>query len=526
MSRRLTLSLTAFAVFAIGALPVLAMLSNSLLIDGRLDLSAWRGVLASAHQWQLMGNSLRLAALVTIACTAVGVPLGVLLGKTDLPLRRPLALLFSVPLLIPPYIVAVAWSDLLGRDGLLARILGLAMTRADHWLFALPGAAWVLFCVLLPIPMLLTMVFLRTIDPELEQAGRLLTSWRGVLLGISLPLIRPGLALAAMLVFLLAFGEFSVPNFLRVAVFPVESFTQFAAFYDFRAATATALPMAGVTLLLLLVEARFLRDRTARIRPASETGRMPRVSLGRLRRPLFALAAGGALLLVVAPFLVLLIQARGGWSDALRHLGGSLWRSLAYAGIGATLLTLLGFLAGYLIQTRALPVWRALDSLTLFLFALPGTVVGIGLIALWNHPRTQLVYATPAIVILGYLARYMVLTSRVTVSQLEQIPASMEEAARIAGASWPRRLLSIVLPLARRGLLAAWLIAFIFCLRDTDIGMLVYPPGQDTLPVRIFTLMANGAPSMIASLCLLMIATTLLPTGLLWLFLERGMGRR
>ena len=65
--------------------------------------------------------------------------------------------------------------------------------------------------------------------------------------------------------------------------------------------------------------------------------------------------------------------------------------------------------------------------------------------------------------------------------------------------------------LAKRGLIGAWIIAYIFCLRDLGITLVVYPPGFDTLPVRILTLMANGTPSLIAALCVILIAVTLLP---------------
>jgi iron(III) transport system permease protein len=181
------------------------------------------------------------------------------------------------------------------------------------------------------------------------------------------------------------------------------------------------------------------------------------------------------------------------------------------AAVGATALTVLGFFVGYLIHTRALPVWRAVDGGTVLLFALPGTVIGVGLIALWNRPATNFIYGTPLMILLGYLAQYTALTGRVTVAGLTLVPASMEEAAAMAGAGWLRRLGGIVLPLVKRPLLAGWLLAYIFCLRDTGITMLVYPPGYDTLPVRIFTLMANGAPNLIAAACVLMIATTVLP---------------
>ena len=87
-------------------------------------------------------------------------------------------------------------------------------------------------------------------------------------------------------------------------------------------------------------------------------------------------------------------------------------------------------------------------------------------------------------------------------------------------------LREIVAPLAGRGLIAAWLIGYVFSLRDIAISIVVYPPGSDTLPIRILTLMANGAPSLIAALCIILIAITLLPLGVAGLWLKVGTKRR
>jgi len=94
-------------------------------------------------------------------------------------------------------------------------------------LFGLPGCVLVLTTVFMPVAMLLTMSYLRTADPRLEEAGRLVARWPRVLCGITLPMIRPGLVWAALLIFLLAVGEVSVPMYLRYDVFPVEILTQF-----------------------------------------------------------------------------------------------------------------------------------------------------------------------------------------------------------------------------------------------------------------------------------------------------------
>ncbi len=519
MQRRIFLAVIVALLVVVGLAPVLSMLARSLFVDGRLSLAAYRGLLASPRQWTLMAHSAALACLVTALAVGIGVPLGILFGKTDLPLRRLFTALFVVPLLVPPYIVAVSWVDLLGRDGLAAGLLGAgAAAGTARLLEGLPGCTAVLFSVFLPVPMLLTMVFLRSVDPRLEEAGRLVSGWWGVMRGITMPLVLPGVLLAGLLVFLLTLGEFTVASFLRYPVFAVESFTQFSAFYDFQAATAAAVPLAGVTLLVLLVEARFLRDRTYRVPPAAGGDGGLRIGLGAGRPWISAAVAALGIVLVAVPVLALLVQAGGvdAYAEALRRAGASLVRSLLYAAAGATLLTVVGFFTGYLVQGRVLACWRSVDSLTVFLFALPGTVIGIGLIGLWNRPWSNLVYGTPLIVLLGYLAKYTALTSRISVSQLARVPASMEEAAQVAGAGWFRRMAWIVAPLARRGLAAGWVVGYIFSLRDTGITMMVYPPGHETLPVRIFTLMANGSPRLIAALCVVTVVAALLPASLFW----------
>jgi iron(III) transport system permease protein len=144
---------------------------------------------------------------------------------------------------------------------------------------------------------------------------------------------------------------------------------------------------------------------------------------------------------------------------------------------------------------------------------------------LWNTPMTNFVYHTPAIIVLGYLAQYAVIPARMTSAVLARIPPSLEQAAQLGGASWFTTVRQIVVPLASRGLSAVWIVSYVFCLRDLGISIVVYPPGSDTLPVRIMTLMANGAPSLIAALCVILIAVTLLPLAALAFWSARSVQR-
>jgi iron(III) transport system permease protein len=524
MPRRTFLTAVVLLLSIIGLAPICVMFYRSVIIQGRFSLALYRSLLDSGRQWTLLGNSLAVAAVTAVLSAAVGVPLGVLFGRTDLPLRRTLAVLFSVPFLIPPYIVAVAWADSLAPSGILSRLIGpSAAHAAAGLLFSLPGCVAILFSTLLPVVMLLTMAYLRTVNPRLEEAGRLSTGPGGVLRRITLPLIWPGILLATTLVFLLALGEFGVPTYLRVAVYPAESFAQFSAFFDFGTATIAAIPLALMAVVVLGIEWLILPERTHQLRPAAADGMdLPHVRLAGWRYPLAAAVALLSLLVVVMPLGALLARSASSsaYREAWLHAGESLVRSMAYAAVGASALSLVGFFIGYIVQNKALPGWRLVDWFIVLLFALPGTVIATGMIALWNHPMTNLIYATPAIIVVGYVAQYTALTGRITTSVLSQIPPSMEEAAQVAGGRWFRRIGLIVAPMARRGLAAGWLVGYIFCLRDTGITMMLYPPGSDTLPVRIFTLMANGSAEMIAAACVLMILATLVPLWLVGLVLH------
>jgi iron(III) transport system permease protein len=264
-------------------------------------------------------------------------------------------------------------------------------------------------------------------------------------------------------------------------------------------------------------------EKTYQPRPANGEGHLI-IELGGLRLPLLAIVGLLFTMAIAMPMLVLFAGSASVqiYAQALAKAGDSLVRSLVFSAIGASILTVLGFFLGYLVYTKTFRFWRGVDTLSIFLFALPGTVIGIGLVSLWNRPSTNFIYQTFAIVILGYIAQYSALTSRITVAALAQIPPSMEEAAQSAGAGWFRRVILIVAPLAKRALIGAWLAGFIFCLRDTSISMLVYPPGSDTFTVRTFTLMANNPVQLIAALCAILILATLLPLGMIAIFLKKG----
>src|SRR5205807_10658281 len=339
-----------------------------------------------------------------------------------------------------------------------------------------------------------------------------------------LPLSAPGIVFSLVLVFLLAMGELSVPSFLRYPVLPALSFTQFSASYNFGAATAAAVPLAVIAFVGVLVESAFLRDRDYRFQ---STGQTLFISLQHSKNPLAALMATFCFALVILPLSALFADAfsLAAIHEAMQRAGASAVRSVMYSAVAASILMALGFLLGDVMRSRPREQ-RILNFLTLALFAIPGTVLSIGLVRLWNTPSTWFIYATPALLILGYTAQYCAVTTRLSLAGLMLIPISLDEAGRLSGATWVRRLFRISIPLSARTLVCAWLAAYILCLRDVPIALMTAPPGADPLSARILTLMANGAPAMIASLCLIMAIASLIPLAILARVIpSRGMAR-
>lgn len=149
----------------------------------------------------------------------------------------------------------------------------------------------------------------------------------------------------------------------------------------------------------------------------------------------------------------------------------------------------------------------------------------VGLISVWNRPATNVVYSTMVILVLGLVARYAVLGVRTLGAVLSRSSAHYEEAAACAGSGYLRRLSRIIVPMHARGIVGAWLVALVFCLRDLDTVVVFYPPGLEPLVVRIFTLEANGPEEVVAALSIfhaLLTALVLLAGGLLFRWRPRG----
>ena len=486
------------AVYAVAAALPLVHLVVSFAADAGRSLA----LLASPRPWELLSRSLGIAGATTALALAAGIPLGFSLGRLAIPGRRGLLALHTFVFFLPPFVPALGWFHVFGRSG----YLGGPATSA--LLFGAGGVVFVLGLAFVPVVTALVALAVSRLDPSLEEAALLVASpWR-MFRRISLPLALPAVFLAAFIVFALTLSELGVPMFLRVDVFPAAVFARLGGI-DFAPAEAVALslPLCGILVMILFAERRLGARRAIATLGVRHPGRRPL----RIRRGHAAVTAATWIvaLLPLLPLLALVPRAIGGASlqSILTWAGHAPVNSVICAALAASLGLVIAIVAGHG-AARGQAASLALDAATLVGFMLPAAVLGLGLIATWNRPATQPIYASSTIVVVAFVARYAAVALRVAATTFSQIPGLLEQAAQSAGASYVRRLLRIVAPLNRRGLGAAWIGMFVFCLRDLETAVLLYPPGGETLTVRIFTLEANGPPAVVAGLALLQVLLT------------------
>lgn len=501
--KRLVLALLTLFFIVVAILPVLRVVGQSILQNGTLQIDAYVSLFAK-RTWPLLLKSVFIASSVAMLATTLGLGISFILIKSPIPYKNIFQVLLLLPLFLPAYITTVAWVDVFLFLGLNTAVIYSAGT-----------VIFVLTILFTPISILIFSLSLANINPNQEAAAFLLVPYAKVFFRIVFPLIRPAVLSSLLLIFVLAVSEFTVPAFLSMPVLVTDIFTQFAAFYDYPTAIIQSSLLILLCLLGLLVEHKLTAGKifltvSGRNQP---TQRMLAVEAKWL---MFGLVAAYLVCSTFIPLSLLIHQSFArGTSDffkAFNLLQAEMVQSFLFAAAGAGIITLVGFGFSYLKNNQS---YLGIDFMLLGAFCIPSVVAGIALISYYNTPFFNFIYASPAIIIIAYVMRYVFVAERIIQNRLLQLPESLEQAARIHGAGTWTYLRRILLPLSAQALFGAFIISFIFCLSELGTTIMVYPPGTSLLPIKIFTLMANAPQSLISSLCLVTLIFTGIVLGIL-----------
>ncbi|MRS88976.1 ABC transporter permease subunit [Enterobacteriaceae bacterium RIT714] len=469
---------------------------------------------AEPHLPAMLGGTLQIAFGVALVSALIGFPLGVARGLLTLPLPRLWDLLFLIPFLTPPYIAALSWMLVLQTNGYLQQLTGISL---NDLLFSKTGIVLVMALNIFPVVYFAVSRSLLASGQRLALVARVHGASAGrAFWHITLPMLSPALAAGMLLAFTLAIEEFGVPAALGTRAGVVMLTTDIE-----KKLADWPIDLSGASMLSVLLVAIALcawgvqKKLTGHHDVTSITGKptenmganaggwtfpvvagmaltgfvaviLPGASMA-LSGVLGTLSAGVTLENVTLSHYAALFSQQG---DALSALGTSL--SLA---LGAACVTgLLGLLASWLVVVQKIKGRAWIDALSLMPAALPGVVVGVGLILLWNRPFWWVSpYNTWAILLLSYCCLLLPWPVRYIGSALRQLGGNLEPAARVHGASALQALRYIVLPLVSPAMLAAMLMVFAIASRELVTSLLLAPAGTQTVSVFIWRQFEQGS---------------------------------
>jgi iron(III) transport system permease protein len=458
-------------------------------------------------------NSLWTGGAVAVLAVTAGTVAALLTERSALPGRRWLRAGLLVPLLVPPFVAAFGWARAFGPRGLADQLLGIELPG----LYGPMGIVVVLTVAATPLAYLIVAGALASrVEPDLERAARASgATWFAALRTVTLPLLRPALLSALVVVFVFAINAFGVPAVLGTpagfTTITTRLYQDLALSAD-PAAFVRATTMAAALVIIALVvvgsaDALFVGRGDART--ALPAGSEP--SGG---RRVVTLVLGGVIVVatvvpLVALVLAALTRATGldpvpanwtldNFASALdaRFLGG-LAHSVVLAVAAATVVLVLGAVGVAARHGRS----RVLGTAITLGFAVPGSALAVAVLLAYGGWLRD----TLAIILVAYVAKFWALGHRQLAGSVDRLPGDHVRAARASGAGAVDAFRSVVVPTLRPSIIAAWLIVFIFALHELTMSSLLYGPGNATLAVIVLNVQQLGDPTVTAAMAVLLV---------------------
>lgn len=466
-----------------------------------------------------------------LLATSLALFLAYLNTRTNLPWKFLFGVISIIPMMIPHILFAASWVLLLNpSNGILNRLLmeafGLQSSLFD--IYSMPGMILVEGLLDLPIAYLIVAPAMSAFDVSLEESSRVCgASSLRTLVRITLPVLRPAILAAVILVIVRSLASFAVPSVIgmpgRIYVLASHIYrivaTGFAADYGQAAAVGMSALAASICLIVIY---RHLTAKSEQFVTVSSRGFKPAmIDLKRWRHPLFAVVGTLSFVLIILPVLVLFYTsltpyvmppgARAfslmNWKHWIQVLNDpvsllSLRNSLILGFSGATLGVILSiFIAWVIVKVRTAEA-GILESLSFLSFSFPGIVIGVGFMLFFV--RTPL-YGTLWALLIGYIATYLPYGIKPLSSAFIQIHSHLEESSRVCGATPFQTLRRIVIPLLIPGIVSGWILMATMFVRELTLSVVLSRPGTEVLAVQILRFAEDGLWGRLSALGIIMI---------------------
>src|SRR5450759_1685994 len=472
-----------------------------------------------------------LATLSALICCVVAAPMGWLVARTDMPLRRTVRILVTASFVTPPFLGAIAWELLAAPNSGLLNQLFREITGAPpdaHLLniYSFSGLVFVISCYTFPYVFVLVANALDRTPGDLEDASAILggKTW-DTARRITIPLALPAVLAGALVAFLQAMTLFGSPAILAM---PAGFHTMTWSLVQFppqpELAAAASLPLLVLTVILLRAEHMVLGRRGYSVVGGKNSE--PRiVRLGGWR---WVMLAAAAIVLMCPVFLPYFALLNASFSKVASHLVSlsnftlqnvhfvffelsatplALRNTFILGTLAATAGTILALVISYVTARQAVTGYRMLGFLATAPVAIPGIVLGVGLFFTYTRPPFVL-YGTLWILLIAFVTLSLPAAYQQMQSAFRSVHPELEDASRILGATRLRALWQITAPLLRTSVIATWCFIFVGVIRELSAAIMLFTSETKVLAVLIYDLNESGDLAAISVLGLLMLVIT------------------
>ena len=535
-------------LFCLIVIPLLTMVKSTFTlaqselrrVDGKVGdftLYYWKymlaGKLSKAVLWEPLMNSLFCGAMTTLISVPLGSVLAWLMIRTDLPGKKVLGLLVTVPYMIPSWTKALAWLAVFrnktsGADGFLC---GLGIPIPD-WLAYGPIA--IILCMSMhyyAFSYIQVSGALRSINSELEEMGEIQGANKAqILRHITLPLIMPSVLSALVMTISKSIGTYGVAANLGNRIGYYTLATKMRVFIDQGpqgVGYAMSIVLVGLAALILMGNQRIIGVRKSYATVGGKGGRSTLMPLGKAKKPMMAFLFVFLFLAMVMPFFVLIMETfqittgAGYGLDNLtlynwigtpdkavkytnypgifRHdeFWSALWNTVRLSLIASIVTAFCGQFLGY-ISSRGRGKWygNLTEQLVFVPYLMSGVAFSTMYFSMFSRPHfgglIPSLYGTFTLIILTSVVKHFPFASRSGTANMLSISVELEEAADIAGASFWKRMSSIIIPLAKNGFISGFMLVFISIAKELDLIIIMMTPTTRTLSYLAFTYSQEG----------------------------------
>ncbi len=476
------------------------------------------------YYYQTLIRSLAVCGITVLTTTVIGVPIAYVMTRYNVAGKQLLHILIIMSLMSPPFIGAYSWIILMGRNGLIAKFFRLFGMVAPT-IYGREGIIFVFTLHLFPYIYLYTSGAMNSIDSSLEEAAenlgmsKLKRIWT-----ITLPVILPSILAGCVMVFMTALADFGTPMLLGegYVVLPVLVYNEYMSESAVNPYMASALSVIIVfcSLAVLAFQKLVIDKRNyqmSSLRPPQEE------QLTGWKRFAVSLPIWIIVFLAFLPQIVVVCQSfversfsgmvqginLSNYQAILSRLGRNIRNTYVFSLVAIVFIVILGILVSYILVRKKGKVANLIDTLIMFPYVIPGSVLGIGLIVAFNRKPIVLV-GTAAIMIISYVVRKLPYTVRSGSAFLYQMDPFIEEASINLGVSPMKTFFTVTARMMLPGIMSGAVLSWITCINELSSSIMLYSGKTSTIAVAIYQEVVRMSDGTAAALATILTVTTII----------------